>query len=644
MGKKSSKWKDVTTIKNYKDSKEVRVFGIARVSTDKQAKKVGESLDQQKEILKNWVQAKSSLHAPNEWKLIDIYVENEDQNGNRKGRSATKREGRKGLAKALELAKLKLVDAVVVTKLDRIARNVGDYIDISAEFNENDVALVCLDLDVDGSTPDGQMILRQHANLAQWQAERVSQYSMDTVQRHVEQGRPIGPPPIGYKITKDENGKTTFKPDSQYRKHIRFMEKTYLKLKSVTQVVKELHKKGYKSPKGKTYSKPIVSGILQNIRYTAQQMRDEKTYKGNWPPIRSIEDHEAIQKILAKNRLTNHGSNRSNKKYVYMAQSVLKCSKCGSSMISRPATGKGGKYYPYYMCMKAYKTHGIDCDEMNYLSAEAVDNAIIQILRNLRLDAKVVAQIVQGANKTTASTIHALEEDLKRIQQNLKEIRTKVSNLVEVLAEQGMKQVDAIKRKLETLNEEEKTLASEESRLKEEIQLERIQTGSAHEYIKGLQLFNDFYLMNQDNRERIQAIIPRLVNVVICNITDKQKGIGHLKIGLFGRPFENGQNAELWNNTLQKIADKCYNSKVLKEMESKLASKPQKKKRAKKTVACLKMSSSPSVVYSDRRYYDNPNGVFAQGKANDPSNFSRCLFKVEGSSPMGHIRRGFFIV
>ena len=147
MAKKTPSWRKITTVYSFKDSKTVRVFGIARVSTDNQAKKVGESLDQQKKVLTDWVSSKSVLHKPQQWELLPVFVENEDEEGNRKGRTATKREGRRGLAKALELAKLKLIDVVVVTKLDRIARNVKDYIDISAEFNENGVALVCLDLD-----------------------------------------------------------------------------------------------------------------------------------------------------------------------------------------------------------------------------------------------------------------------------------------------------------------------------------------------------------------------------------------------------------------------------------------------------------------------------------------------------------------
>ena len=84
--------------------------------------------------------------------------------------------------------------------------------------------------------------------------------------------------------------------------------------------------------------------------------------------------------------------------------------------------------------------------------------------------------------------------------------------------------------------------------------------------------------MNENNKERIQTILPRLINTVICYITDKKRGIGKLKIGLFGRPFDRGQNAELWNDTLQKIADECYNKKILKEINGKFGTRSYEKK------------------------------------------------------------------
>jgi predicted RNA-binding Zn-ribbon protein involved in translation (DUF1610 family) len=308
--------------------------------------------------------------------------------------------------------------------------------------------------------------------------------------------------------------------------------------------------------------------------------------------------------------LTNHSPNSSNHNYVYLAKSILKCSNCGSTMIARPATGRGGKYYPYYMCMKAYKTNGIDCEETNYLAAEAVDNAIIEILRHLHLNPDSVSSIIKEANKATASTIGVLENDLDRVQSRLKDIRTKIANLVEILTDKGMSGIDAIRQKLETLNQDEAELVLEENRLKSEVQAEKVQAGTAHDSIKTLQLFEDYYVMNQNNKERIQAILPRMINSVICYITDKKRGIGKLKIGLFGRPFSRGENAELWNKTLQKIADECYNNKVLEDISGKFSTKTYEKR---------KSSSGGGVpLSSSKRHYNNP--VFAGGNSCDPSN------------------------
>lgn len=546
------KWNRVTTIYNFKNLKTVRVFGIARVSTDKQAKH-GESLAHQKEVLANWVKAKSSINQPQEWKLIEVYVENEERDGSRRGRSATTRSGRLGLQKGIELAKAKLIDVIVVTKLDRIARNVGDYIEISAELNENQVALVCLDLDIDTSTPDGQMIMRNHANLAQWQAERIAQYSLETAKRHADQGRPLGPPPVGYKKTKKE----TIVPDPAFRKHVQVVDELYLRHKSMNRVVEELHKKGFKTPSGKTYTKPQVSYMLNNLRYSAQQEHDGKILKGNWEAIRSMAVHERIQRMLATNRKTRRAPNRMTNRYPYLFQSLLKCSHCHSTMIPRPGTNKAGDYYPYYMCMRAEKTQGIDCDK-TYLPAETVDNAVIEFIRSLRLKSSEIEKVVRKANDSTAERLTSLQSDLDKIKERLKNIRTETSNIVNILAKEGAKKFDAFKDKLEVLDTEEKELILEEKKRDQEIRAERAQAGAAHNQIQTLNLFNDLFELNQNKPERIKMLLPRFVNYVVCHVTDKKKGVGRIDLSLFGKPFVDGDNAEIWNETLQELA-KTYN-------------------------------------------------------------------------------------
>jgi len=556
--RKTRRWSRITTIHHFKNLDTVRVFGIVRVSTDKQAK-LGESLESQKEVIASWVKTKAGINAPQQWKLIELYVENEDKHGNKRGRSATKREGRQGLAKALQLAEARLIDVVVVTKLDRMARNVKDYINISAEFNENQVALVCLDLDIDTSTPDGQMIMRNHANLAQWQAERIAQYSMETARRHANQGRPLGSPPLGYKAVRNADGKTNFEIHLVYKKHIDMIDKLYLLHQSVDKVVQELHKKGFKTPRNKTYSKPQVSRILQNIRYTGRQEYDGQILEGSWKPLRSQSTQEKIQKILHRNRRTNHSPTRLTQSYVYLFQGLLKCHRCHSSMFPRPGTGRKGRYYPYYVCTKADKTEGIDCEEI-YLPAEAIDQAIIAFIRKLRLEPSTIEKVVRRANDATSSRIGSLQRDLDRVGESLKDIRTQTANLVDILAKKGAAQFSALKEKLEWLDQQEKELVLEEKRLEGEIRAEKAQAGAAHDQIQTLNLFNEIFTLNQNHPERIKAILPRFVNYVVCHMADKKKGIGRLDLGLFGRPFANGENGEIWNDCLEEIAKQCGKS------------------------------------------------------------------------------------
>ncbi len=555
MPPKQRSWTTVTTLNSFKGRKKIRVFGVARVSTDKQAQKIGESLDHQTEVLTNWVKAKHSLNAPQEWCLVEIFVENEDSEGKRRGRSATSRNNRQGLAKALELARAGLVDVVVVTKLDRIARNVKDYIDISAEFNSVQVALVCLDLDIDTSTPDGQMIMRNHANLAQWQAERIAQYSYETARRHVQQGRPLGPPPLGYHVTKDGNGKTTYIIDDGFREHVEIIEKLYLSNRSVDRVVTELHKAGYRTRKGKTYSKPQVLRILQNIRYTARQDYEGKIYQGNWPPLRSIETHERIKRILQQNAKRKHGPAKSqNNSYVYVLQGILKCGACKSSMIPRPGTSKNGTMHPYYVCDKAEKTKGIDCD-LIYLPARGIDEVLIEFIRRLKLKHEVIEKVIGEANKASSSQLKLLCADLERIQNELKVIRQRSSKLVEILADSDSSRIAAIKIKLLALQEEEDVLVKEENRLQNEIGAERRQAGTAKEQIQALTLFNDLFLSNRTHPLRIKTIISRFVDFVVCHVTDKKRIIGRLDVGLFGRPLVEGDNKEVWQEALRNLAE-----------------------------------------------------------------------------------------
>ena len=170
MDKKVVSQKKVKNVFGFKGIKTVRVFGIVRVSTDRQARKEM-SLDEQKKFIQKFVQAKSCVHAPQTWKLVGMVIETRTPARLVKGKRSAELHNQIGLRKALELASSGLIDAVVVPKATYLARNTRELFDVYKEFCENKVAVILLDLNLDTSTPEGRMMLNIHASLDRWQSE-----------------------------------------------------------------------------------------------------------------------------------------------------------------------------------------------------------------------------------------------------------------------------------------------------------------------------------------------------------------------------------------------------------------------------------------------------------------------------------------
>lgn len=103
--------------------------------------------------------------------------------------SGRKKENREQFKRLMET--VKEGDTIVVTKLDRMARNTRDALETIESLRERGVALVILNMGgqvVDTSTPVGKMMVTMLAAIAEFEADMIRERQMEGIQAAKERG------------------------------------------------------------------------------------------------------------------------------------------------------------------------------------------------------------------------------------------------------------------------------------------------------------------------------------------------------------------------------------------------------------------------------------------------------------------------
>ena len=86
------------------------------------------------------------------------------------------------------------VDAVVVTKLDRLARSVRHLCELAADLEARGVALIVLDQGIDTSTPSGRFLFHTLAAVAELERELIRERTRSGLAAARRRGATIGRP------------------------------------------------------------------------------------------------------------------------------------------------------------------------------------------------------------------------------------------------------------------------------------------------------------------------------------------------------------------------------------------------------------------------------------------------------------------
>jgi DNA invertase Pin-like site-specific DNA recombinase len=112
---------------------------------------------------------------------------------------------RPGLQRALALMRSGAADGLVVAKLDRLTRNIGDWQWLITEFfgESGGKALLSLGDSVDTRSAAGRLVLNMMLSVAAWEREVIAERTKEALSTKIKRGERVGSVRFGFDLSAD---------------------------------------------------------------------------------------------------------------------------------------------------------------------------------------------------------------------------------------------------------------------------------------------------------------------------------------------------------------------------------------------------------------------------------------------------------
>lgn len=219
-------------------------------------------------------------------------------------------------------------DVVLVYKLDRFARSVGDFHRYMGMLDKAGCDLVSISQNLDTSTPVGRLMRNVIVDFAQFESEMISERVKDNMIQNARRGRRNGgAAPFGYRW----NG-NTMEPDPVNGPLLQELFRRYATGTGAPSLAAWLNDMGIKpSYGGKKWRHDAILYILSNKAYIGINRYDGEEHAATHKPLISVELFEDVQRQKER-QSKEYGSGRSG---LHLLAHMCKCGICGSPFNSR---------------------------------------------------------------------------------------------------------------------------------------------------------------------------------------------------------------------------------------------------------------------------------------------------------------------
>ncbi len=326
-------------------------------------------------------------------------------------------------------------DTIICYRLDRISRNVVDFVNLQKEWEKHQVEFISVNEKFDTTTPLGKAMLLISIAFANLERDTIAERIRDNMCSLAKTGRWLGgTTPLGFqsqeieKISIDGKKKKLYKlsPVADEIGIVRLIFDKFLQLKSQTQLETYMIQNDIITRNNINFSRWGLKNILTNPVYCIADIDIYNYFReNNIEVFAEFEDFDGVRGIMAYNKTEQRHSgakrNRDmnewivsvgkhngiisgkewievqnlltaneNKRYRKptknnsLLSGLLKCSKCGSYMrpkLKRTLTADGDLRFDY-LCELKEKSKGVKCD-CKTINGNEVDKLVMTKVKEL---------------------------------------------------------------------------------------------------------------------------------------------------------------------------------------------------------------------------------------------------------------------
>ena len=356
------------------------------------------SLDAQYDSAEAYIRSQAS----NGWRVIPKRYDDGGFSGGNVNRPALK-----SLMRDIENGE---VDVVVVYKIDRLSRSLGDFTDLSKLFERHNVSFVSVTQQIDTSNAAGRMMLNILMSFAQFEREMTSDRIRDKIYATRKKGLWSGGMiPFGYK-TVDKR----LVPDPVTAPVVRHVFARYAESASAKLVASELQKKfgprtfGSKKGGAPTWRMMHVYRILRNPVYKGELLHRAtgEIFHGLHEPLVDAALWEDCRRILDESAGLQPSAHRET---VAILKGLVRCGHCGGAMAPVFTVKRKGLRYSYYRCVSSTKVADSECP-LRGVSGELLERQVVAQLGTIFKTPEFLRLAAEGSGRTEDAVREALSD------------------------------------------------------------------------------------------------------------------------------------------------------------------------------------------------------------------------------------------